>query len=402
MDLSEYWTGLASWSTHPAAGCQDAQNVLEDTAVASPVDDELERLPPLYATWMKACLGRAVPRETRADCAACPMLQEPPEVPGTIRFHPATKCCTFLPDLPNYLVGALLASDDPRDAEGASRLRARIADGVGVSPLGVLRTVAYDTMSAFSSLEFGTDPRLVCPYYRADDGGSCTIWAHRNCVCGTWFCRFERGASGKTAWNAMCNLLRSVEESLARWCLVELDFEPAALERMFGWHKPSPEPPLPEILYISEPEELPASKVDWGSWAGREEDFYRACAAAVAELAWEDVVAACGVRVRIRALLARREWARALSEAPPEGKLRATRVAPQHMPDGTSILRSYSPRDPVVVPSRLIDLLGQLPPAPIHTLRAHLDVAGVRVSEEVMRWLADFSVLVPAEDDEAG
>ena len=37
---------------------------------------------------------------------------------GDLQFEPSTKCCTFLPELPNFLVGAMLADTDPAAAEG--------------------------------------------------------------------------------------------------------------------------------------------------------------------------------------------------------------------------------------------------------------------------------------------
>src|SRR5262245_52393001 len=95
-------------------------------------------LPPLYAGWMDSLLGGAIPAEGRATCSSCAML--PPAgaaVEGSDHFFsPATKCCTYLPQLANFLVGRILGDQDPDPSAAAGRasVEARIDAGVGVTP----------------------------------------------------------------------------------------------------------------------------------------------------------------------------------------------------------------------------------------------------------------------------
>jgi hypothetical protein len=66
----------------------------------------------------------------------------------------------------------------------------------------------------------------------------------------------------------------------------------------------------------------------WGQWAGREEDFYRACAQLIEPLAWEQVEQVCGPRVRIYAALLHDAYVHLTSEAIPERlRLSAFRLA---------------------------------------------------------------------------
>src|SRR5262245_36081364 len=96
-------------------------------------DDALEGLPPLYQRWVRELLDGPVPRETEATCDNCAMLVEGGVAAG---FNTDTKCCTFLPELHNFLVGAILADDDPAFATGRASVRARVARRVAVTPLG--------------------------------------------------------------------------------------------------------------------------------------------------------------------------------------------------------------------------------------------------------------------------
>ena len=125
-------------------------------------------------------------------------------------FRAELKCCGFVPELPNFQVGALL--DVPS-------VRARIAAGVRVGPLGLGRSLSYAARSAESA--FGRDLALACPHLV--DGG-CSIWLHREAVCATWFCKIEGGEAGKALWLELRRTLQSLEAVLAAHLAASLDF----------------------------------------------------------------------------------------------------------------------------------------------------------------------------------
>ena len=70
-----------------------------DNKISSP-------LPPLYARWFNDLVGDDIPSETRATCNDCAMceIEGDPNKPGSELFNPASKCCTYLPRLFNFLV----------------------------------------------------------------------------------------------------------------------------------------------------------------------------------------------------------------------------------------------------------------------------------------------------------
>src|SRR5882672_10551834 len=102
-------------------------------------------LPPLYAAWMNEALGGPIPEEKEATCDDCVMLAKGCEAPQTsgFFFDPHTKCCTYVRELPNYLVGRILADRDPAATRGRATLEKRFEDGVAVTPLGIGRSPTF-------------------------------------------------------------------------------------------------------------------------------------------------------------------------------------------------------------------------------------------------------------------
>ncbi|NOT62653.1 MAG: hypothetical protein HOP19_20800, partial [Acidobacteria bacterium] len=83
-------------------------------------------LPPLYAAWVDELLGGAIPPETEATCDDCAMLAPEIAPRGSAEyFNPATKCCAYVPMLPNFLVGRLLNDRDAAAAQGRATVVAR-------------------------------------------------------------------------------------------------------------------------------------------------------------------------------------------------------------------------------------------------------------------------------------
>jgi hypothetical protein len=73
--------------------------------------------------------------EPRSDCENCVMLCERPDLPpAPWAFNPQTRCCTYHPKLPNFLVGgALLAGGESRRV-----VTERLQNPDGVSPWGIV------------------------------------------------------------------------------------------------------------------------------------------------------------------------------------------------------------------------------------------------------------------------
>lgn len=229
--------------------------------------------PPVVQPHLPAFFDLPAIEETRATCGSCAMCLQPGEsaLPGTEHFIEGAKCCTYEPTLPNFLVGSILADEDPALAEGQRRIRAKIASRREVSPTWVCSTRKYRVLlDASRTTSFGRSTALLCPYF---DDGRCTIWKHREAVCSTFFCKHVAFAYGHAFWRALKSFLGHTESALATWAQAKVD------------------PAVP----VTEMARLPLTLADiedrapddatyaasWGGWVGREEAFYLACRDAV-------------------------------------------------------------------------------------------------------------------------
>lgn len=334
-------------------------------------------LPPLHAGWMSSFLPSPIPRETKATCGDCVMCPgkgaEPEEA-----FAVETKCCTFVPSIPNFLAGRALA--DPELGEGRRSLEARIAAREEVSPLGL--GITDDEQTRYQTLKgaglFGKPGAgLRCPHYVDREGGLCGIWRHRPAVCATWFCRHERGRVGRDFWQSIRRLLAKAEDSLAVWCVMQAGLSPEALLALF-------------------PEERAVDlERAWGPWRGREAEFYRACAARVAGLGWDEVRRIGGASVEALSVLVAERFRALLDVRLPA---RVTTSDYRLVAGGERLrLRGYSPGDWIDLPPEFMNVLIGLDTEATDVAAARIEKAGLPDAPALLRRLLDLGILAAAE-----
>lgn len=235
-------------------------------------------VPEVHRHLLPSFFDEAVPEESLATCHSCAMTAPgvlPERTPEGL-FRPDIKCCSFHPNLPNFLVGAILADDSEEMREGRERVRARLTSRMGVGPVWLAAPRKYTLLFLASrKTSFGRSLVLRCPYFNPATT-NCSIWRHRDSVCTTFFCKYVAGAAGDTMWRAIESVLRLFERRLA---------EHAA--HVLGAPIPTTSPGLDTLT----PEELEDRAPDsstyretWGEWTGREEIYYRACRDIVAAM----------------------------------------------------------------------------------------------------------------------
>ena len=317
---------------------------------------------------------------------------------GGAFFSPKTKCCTYHPPLPNFLVGRILAGRDRASASGRALVAERIAGGVGVTPIGIAPPRSYFLLYRHSQEAFGKSLALRCPYYE-EATGRCGIWASRGAICATWFCKHERGAAGSRLWSALRSLLRTVETQLALWCALEEGVDGAALTALV------PGPFVPE-----QPESLGSDDLDgpvaaddasrrrsWGAWCGREVRYYVATWNRVRRLRWAEVIDHCGPEAEAWARVVR-TLAGALRDSDLPGRLRAGDFELHGRGDQVAQVVSYSPYDALELPHEILQLIPEFDGRPTdEVLRAIAERHQVELDEDLLRLLVDFDLLVPAE-----
>ena len=340
--------------------------------------------------WLSAALELPLPVETRATCDDCAMVSDASSDLSALQvsFDPETKCCTIVPYLDNFRVGAILASDAP----GRQVIEARIEARAGVLPLGVAQSHAEreaDEQMRKAGL-FGRSKDHRRPYY-IDDGGRCGIWQYRSSACATYHCRYVRGVIGATVWRTLQDLLGAVERTLARWCLLEADFDVDALAVLF----PSKPGPIPGTA-LRDPHSDGLYDAVWGSWQGREAQWFAACAERVADLSWQDVLQIGGPEIGILARTLRRAVAAWHDPTIPE------RMRPRpHNADSASPLmlrvRAYSSTDTIELPMQVmasVPLFDGRPTAEV--LADARQMLGTEIDDDTLRALYEFRVLGPA------
>jgi hypothetical protein len=273
----------------------------------------LHNLPAAVLDWLG---DLDLPAEPRSDCAACPQACAAADLPAhPDRFHDDARCCTYHPALSAWMVGRILVDG----GQGAALIAARMAERDGVSAAGIRADTAHTQRRiALGDAGFGRAVEVRCPFWVGGEL-ACGIWSHRDSVCRSWFCRSGDGPRSVAMWMRLKSLLRALEDHLRRLC---------------------------EARGTPPPDDAPeAVLMDW----------YRQCAAVVAELTAADLE---GDAV-LTALRAEVVTLRAALEQPTPPLLGAAIHGIKPVPGGLS-LTGYSCWDPVVVPAGIFRFLGRL------------------------------------------
>ena len=328
-------------------------------------------LPPLYARWIDELLQARIEPEVHATCSSCAMaaLKGARPDPEASYFNPRVKCCTFVPVLPNFLVGQILRDRARSRARGRASIVARIEAGGHVTPLGLGRAPAQETPDAV----FGQDEAFLCPHF-VREGGTCSIWQHREAVCATFYCKMVRGAVGSNFWRALRQLLQATEQMLAWQTAEALGVEVV----VHGTDAPT---------------------APWGHWAGREHEFYETAAGLVERLSWREILERAGPDVRLHAGHVREAHARLRAPAIPTGPLRRSPFIATNLGATAVRVTTYSGMDPLTIPRTLFDVLGDFEGRTASSAIAAISAErGLTIEPDVVGRLVDFQLLLPAPD----
>jgi hypothetical protein len=347
-------------------------------------------LPALQNGWLADLTGITSPSaEKPATCDDCAMWHGSRAAETKVAFSRETKCCTYTPNLANFLVGGALLPGE-REA-GRSSVQARIAARVGVTPLGLDRPAPTALLSTHARHEFGRSVALRCPHYVAETG-ECGIWAHRNAVCATRSLRF---------WQAVRDLLTAVERQLSLWCLTRLGLPAEQVAYLMREAATWRDLSAGERRWIP-PGELDATVPDdryaglWGNWAGREKEWYLACAEVVGEMTAAEIDRAVGAEVRALAVPAVAAADARRVHAPPQ-HVELGQVQVRRASEDDVLVTGYSEYDPLRMPAALLAALSMFDGQPTaEVVERMAGERGLRLAEDLVAKLRDFHILVDA------
>jgi len=174
------------------------------------MDYLIDWMPSVYRNFLPSFLSenRSI-NEYLASCKSCNMIKKRSDA-----FLPQTKCCTYFPEIPNYMVGAILYNKDIDSREGKKRISAIISEKKGVTPLGISPPKKYSVLFSSSKDCLGKNKALVCPFL-IKRSKLCAIWKKADSNCLTYFCKYVYGPKGKEFWSAINRYLKHVERALS-------------------------------------------------------------------------------------------------------------------------------------------------------------------------------------------
>ncbi len=203
------------------------------------------------------------PSEKRATCNKCYKVE-------LGDFDPRCQCCTYFPQIPNFMLGLAL-----KDAQSRPHVEALIASGYAL-PRGMIITPARFkvTLEAYSRDLFGREPRIRCPFIQ-QGSGECAIYPYRNSICSMFFCANDHGLQGEAYWTKVQQVVGHVESVLAIWVLEQLGVQHdeyiAKLDSLAS-----------RIPSCSETDtsgwSLEVQQLLWGDQLGHEKEFFLKCA----------------------------------------------------------------------------------------------------------------------------
>ncbi len=223
-----------------------------------------QQLPHIYQSFLPDLFGREIPVEVYADCSDCNMCKPTTTVKDQRFFSKETKCCTFKPIVPNYLIGGILM-----DSKQPTKIHTYVDTGEKITPLGYFPSKEeFQHYARIIPDEFGIDETAKCELL---DDGNCSIWQHRNSICSTYFCHYFKGFHGKRFWADVRDFLQFIEETLSMHCCYALDIpvnylNQATTNFFINVQEALQDPPLP----------LPESSI-WGPWVDKKSQFFHEC-----------------------------------------------------------------------------------------------------------------------------
>ncbi len=352
-------------------------------------------LPDVYQPLLPAFFERPLPEERHATCEACVMCPPPmPVLPPEAYYSPSTKCCTFHPALPNYAVGGLLSDTTDAGAEGARRIERTIASRIGVTPFGVLPPAPYLLLHKHAARAFGRAERLVCPYLDRERG-ACTVWAHREGECATWFCKHNNGFDGREFWRQLRDYLVGTHRLLTAWTMRELGFDADRIAA--GAHVGAD---LDARDLDARPPDEQAYADQWGTWCGRERDFYRAAFDLVRGLDRERFAALTGFQGELDLARVERRYEAMVNPRVPDPLRRNPSIHVVRAPDGSYLLTSYPSGEPTRLREPIYLLLDRFDGhRPTGDVRSEILAAtGLRVADSFLVTLYQHRILLGPAD----
>ncbi|NVJ62397.1 MAG: hypothetical protein HWE27_18560 [Gammaproteobacteria bacterium] len=238
-------------------------------------------IPDLYQNFLPDFFETPAPSEKVANCHDCIKTKPTEEV----RYSTKSKCCTYYPTTPNYLVGAIL-TDSRQELDFARQvIRDSIKSRLGVSPVGLMPPRKYKFLYDHTDSFFGRSESMICPYLNPETQ-ECSRWRYNEATCISYFCVNEAGIDGSNFWKSFKEHLNTVETTLSQYALHQLNMNKSFINQQYKNDTQMKQ--LTGLDLDNKPHPTDIYQSLWGDFEGNEEAFYIKCYELVRQLTAED------------------------------------------------------------------------------------------------------------------
>ena len=138
-----------------------------------------------------------------SDCNSCVGVKD-------FGYSEMSRCCTYYPTIPNFLLGfAIDHSKSHENIEALLALNLLLPPGLVPSPKRRKRA-----LNEYQNERWGKTERVVCDLLSKN--GECSIYAFRNSVCSSWFCRKPSQKYLSECWEILRDAVFYCETAIAR------------------------------------------------------------------------------------------------------------------------------------------------------------------------------------------
>jgi len=204
--------------------------------------------------------------ERKSSCFDCPQVK-------ASGFHPSVRCCTYIPRIPNFLLGmSLFATGTQQMVADFIAAGHAIPEGSQHSHLQLIASLEHISPSHNSQAN-----SVVCPFLDLNSK-QCRMYAFRNGVCSSFFCIHDQKIEGLEFWEHLQDFVSQIETALSQWALSEIGFD---LETYFSrFNQLSKEIDASSIPKTKAWSEM-ARKILFDDWYGNEISLFKRCAEVV-------------------------------------------------------------------------------------------------------------------------
>lgn len=174
--------------------------------------------------WQKILPGEVIHspvcHDTIVDCHSCIGVHAK-------GYSPKSRCCTYYPKVPNFLIGLSLMDEVPQHPlHQMIKKGFVIPSGLEPSPGRIIQSHCD-----YQQKKWGISESSICDFFTPEKG--CQIYSYRNGVCSSWFCEAPKEKLTQPWWSKIRDIISHCETVLSRWAMEQAGLDLDLYEKTF-------------------------------------------------------------------------------------------------------------------------------------------------------------------------